>query len=150
VKITPFVTEYLLPLLACPCCGKVNAARPPAGAYPGSICYGPGINTAAVLLSSYGNVPSERTAKLIGRNRSSPPTPEWTPSVGVLPTRGYRVHSACPYRGGLVHTQTCVGSRALWAAATRSAWTESRSTSTVSFSRAANAAMAGRRHTGRG
>jgi len=33
VKITRFVTEYLLPLLACPCCGKVNAARPPAGAY---------------------------------------------------------------------------------------------------------------------
>ena len=36
-KITRFVTEYLLPLLPCPCCGKVNAARPPAGAYPGSI-----------------------------------------------------------------------------------------------------------------
>jgi hypothetical protein len=66
VKITRFVTEYLLPLLACPCCGKVNAARGPGQAYPGSVSYGPGINTAAVLLSSYGNVPSERTANLIG------------------------------------------------------------------------------------
>ena len=34
VKITRFVTEYLLPLLACPCCGKVNAARGP-GIVPG-------------------------------------------------------------------------------------------------------------------
>jgi hypothetical protein len=74
-KITRFVTEYLLPLLACPCCGKVNAARPPAGAYPGSICYGPGINTAAVLLSSYGNVPSERTANLIGMLLGIPVSP---------------------------------------------------------------------------
>ena len=66
VKITRFVTEYLLPLLACPCCGKVNAARGPGQSYPGSVSYGPGINTAAVLLSSYGNVPSERAANLIG------------------------------------------------------------------------------------
>jgi hypothetical protein len=66
VKITRFVTEYLLPLLTCPCCGKVNAAAAPPGAYPGSISYGPGINTAAVLLASYGNVPAERTANLIG------------------------------------------------------------------------------------
>lgn len=29
VRITSFVTEYLLPLLACPCCGKINAAQPP-------------------------------------------------------------------------------------------------------------------------
>jgi hypothetical protein len=66
VKVTRFVTEYLLPLLTCPCCGKINAARAPAGTYPGSISYGPGINAAAVLLSSYGNVPSERAATLIG------------------------------------------------------------------------------------
>jgi transposase IS66 family protein/uncharacterized protein DUF6444 len=65
VKITRFVTEYLLPLLTCPCCGKVNAARPPAGACPGSVSYGPGINAAAVLLSAFGNVPSERAASLI-------------------------------------------------------------------------------------
>ena len=66
VKITKFVTEYLLPLLACPCCGKVSAALGPGQSYPGSVSYGPGINTAAVLLSSYGSVPSERAANLIG------------------------------------------------------------------------------------
>ena len=66
VKITTFVTEYLLPLLACPCCGKINAAQAPPWAHPGSISYGPGINTAAVLLTSYGNVPAERAANLIG------------------------------------------------------------------------------------
>ena len=66
VKITRFVTEYLPPLLACPCCGKVNAARGPGQSHPGSVSYGPGINTAAVLLASYGNVPSERAANLIG------------------------------------------------------------------------------------
>jgi transposase len=66
VKITRFATEYLLPLPACPCCGKVNAARGPGQSHPGSVSYGPGVNTAAVLLSSYGNVPSERAANLIG------------------------------------------------------------------------------------
>jgi hypothetical protein len=43
-----FVSEYLLPLVTCPCCGKVNAGQPPP-AYPGSISYGPGTNTAAAL-----------------------------------------------------------------------------------------------------
>jgi Family of unknown function (DUF6444) len=75
VKITRFVTEYLLPLLTCPCCGKVNAACPPTGAYPGSISYGPGINTAAVLLPSYGNVPAERTANLTGMLFGVPVSP---------------------------------------------------------------------------
>ena len=49
VKITRFVTEYLLPLLTCPCCRKVNAARLPPWAHPGSVSYGPGINTAVIL-----------------------------------------------------------------------------------------------------
>jgi transposase len=66
VRITMFVTEYVLPLLACPCCGKINAAQAPPWAHPGSVSYGPGINTAAVLLTSYGNVPAERAANLIG------------------------------------------------------------------------------------
>ena len=35
VKITRFVTEYLLPLLACPCCGKVNAGRGRRSGVPG-------------------------------------------------------------------------------------------------------------------
>jgi hypothetical protein len=41
VRITKFVTEYLLPLLTCPCCGKVNAAQLPPWAHPGSISCGP-------------------------------------------------------------------------------------------------------------
>jgi transposase len=75
VKITTFVTEYLLPLLTCPCCGKVSAAQAPAWAHPGSVSYGPGVNTAAVLLSSYGNVPAERTANLIGMLLGVPVSP---------------------------------------------------------------------------
>lgn len=65
VKITRWVTEYLLPSLACPCCGKLATADAPPGAHPGTIAYGAGINAAAVLLSGYGNVPSERASVLI-------------------------------------------------------------------------------------
>jgi transposase len=65
VQISRLVTEYLLPSLACPCCGKVTTAAAPPGAHRGTISYGPGINTAAVLLSGYGNVPAERAAHLI-------------------------------------------------------------------------------------
>ena len=75
VNIARSATEYLLPLLTCPCCGKVNAAQAPAWAHPGSISYGPGINTAAVLLSSHGNVPAERTASLIRRLLGIPVSP---------------------------------------------------------------------------
>jgi transposase len=75
VRIARFVTEYLLPLLACPCCGKVNAGQAPPWAHPGTVSYGPGINTAAVLLSSYGNVPCERTANLIGMLLGVPVSP---------------------------------------------------------------------------
>ena len=44
----------------------MNTAEAPPGAHPGSVSYGPGINTAAVLLAWYGNVPAERAANLIG------------------------------------------------------------------------------------
>lgn len=75
VKISRFVTEWLLPALRCPCCGQVTTAQAPPGAHPGSISYGPGINTAAVLLSGYGNVPAERTARLIGMLLGVPVSP---------------------------------------------------------------------------
>jgi hypothetical protein len=75
VKISRFVTGYLLPALKCPCCGQVTTAEAPAGAHPGSISCGPGINTAAVLLSGYGNVPAERTARLIGMLPGVPVSP---------------------------------------------------------------------------
>jgi transposase len=66
VKILREVTEFLLPGLLCPCCGTVTFAEPPPGLHAGAVCYGPVLNTAAVLLSCYGNVPAERSAQLIG------------------------------------------------------------------------------------
>jgi hypothetical protein len=66
VKIVRQVTEYRLPALRCPCCGAVTTAAAPAGAQPGSVSYGPVVNTAAVLLTAYGNVPAERAAHLTG------------------------------------------------------------------------------------
>jgi len=66
VEILRKVTEYLLPGLACPCCGTVTFAEPPPGLHAGSVSYGPVLNAAAVLLSAYGNVPAERSAQLIG------------------------------------------------------------------------------------
>jgi transposase len=65
VKIVRQVTEYLLPGLRCACCGTVTTAAPPSG-QAGSVCYGPLLNAAAILLTAYGNVPPERAAQLIG------------------------------------------------------------------------------------
>jgi transposase len=66
VEILRKVTEFLLPGLACPCCGTVTFAGPPPGVHAGAVSYGPVLNAAAVLLSAYGNVPAERSAQLIG------------------------------------------------------------------------------------
>jgi hypothetical protein len=66
VKFLRTVTEWTLPGLSCPCCGAVTFADPPAGAHQGSVSYGPALNAAAVLLSCYGNVPTERSAQVIG------------------------------------------------------------------------------------
>ncbi len=65
VRIIRHVTEYLLPGLRCACCGTVTTAAPPAG-QAGSVCYGPLLNAAAILLTAYGNVPPERAAQVIG------------------------------------------------------------------------------------
>jgi hypothetical protein len=66
VQILRKVTEFLLPGLACPCCGAVTFAGPPPGLHAGSVSYGPILNATAVLLSTYGNVHAERSAQLIG------------------------------------------------------------------------------------
>ena len=66
VEFTRKVTEWALPGLACPCCGAVTFAAPPAGAHAGAVSYGPALNAAAVLLTCYGNVPPERAARVIG------------------------------------------------------------------------------------
>ena len=57
VRVTRVVTEWLLPGLACPCCGEVTFAAPPPGLHAGSVSYGPGLNAAAVVLTACGNVP---------------------------------------------------------------------------------------------
>jgi transposase len=57
-------THYELPRRRCGC-GATTTAAPPFGS-AGTVSYGPNLNAAAVLLSSEGNVPVERTAMLIG------------------------------------------------------------------------------------
>lgn len=56
-------THYLLPRRRCGCGVTTTAAAPFGRA--GTVSYGPNLNAAAVLLSSAGNVPIERTAMLI-------------------------------------------------------------------------------------
>jgi len=65
VRIFRHVIEYLLPKLECRCCGTVTTAAAPAG-QAGTVCYGPLLNAAAILLAAYGNVPPERAARLAG------------------------------------------------------------------------------------
>ncbi len=66
IEILRTVTEVLLPGLSCGDCGTVTYASAPPGFHPGSVSYGPVLNGAAVLLSCFGNVPAERSARLIG------------------------------------------------------------------------------------
>ena len=75
VQISRLVTEWLLPVLECPCCGQVTTAAAPPGVHAGTIAYGPGVNTAAVLLAAYGNVPAERAAHLIRMLLGMPVSP---------------------------------------------------------------------------
>ena len=56
--------HWQLPRRRCGCCGKPTTAGVPFG-QPGTVSYGPNLNAAAVLLSSQGNVPVERTAALM-------------------------------------------------------------------------------------
>jgi len=65
--ILPVVVEkvhWWLPRRRCGCCQKITTAAVPY-AQAGSVVYGPNINAAAILLSSEGNVPVERTAALM-------------------------------------------------------------------------------------
>jgi hypothetical protein len=75
VQISRLVTEWLLPMLQCPCCGQVTTAGAPPGVHAGTISYGPAVNTAAVLLAAYGNVPAERAARLIAMLLGMPVSP---------------------------------------------------------------------------
>ena len=64
VKVVPWRTEFLLPQRQCACCGKITTAVP-AGGLVNGISFGPALNAAAVALSSFGNVPTERAATLV-------------------------------------------------------------------------------------
>jgi hypothetical protein len=66
VEILRKVTEIILPGLECGGCGTVTHAAPPPGFHAGAVAYGAVLSAAAVLLSCYGNVPAERSARLIG------------------------------------------------------------------------------------
>jgi hypothetical protein len=65
VKVIPWRVEYLLPRRGC-ACGATTTADVPGGGPVNGICYGPWLNTAATALTSFGNVPTERAAHLIG------------------------------------------------------------------------------------
>ena len=64
VKIVPWRTEYLLPRRRC-ACTITTTASPPDGGLVNGISFGPVLNTAAVALTAFGNVPTERAAHLI-------------------------------------------------------------------------------------
>jgi hypothetical protein len=78
VRFSRFVTEWLLPSLACTCCGKVTTTDAPLATHAGTVSYGPGLNTAALLLAGYGNVPAERAADLIRMLTGIPVSPGFT------------------------------------------------------------------------
>ena len=63
VKVVRWRTEYLLPRRGCRC-GTTTVAAPPCGSVNG-IGYGPVINSAAVALTAFGNVATERAATLV-------------------------------------------------------------------------------------
>ena len=64
VKVIPWRTEYTLPQRRCGCCEKTTTAVPAGGVVNG-IWFGPVLNAAAVVLTSFGNVPTERAAALV-------------------------------------------------------------------------------------
>jgi hypothetical protein len=64
VKIIPWRTEYLLPRRRCGCTTTTTAC-PPEGGIVNGISFGPVLNTAAVALTAFGNVPTERASHLI-------------------------------------------------------------------------------------
>jgi transposase len=65
VKVIRWRTEYLLPRRQCGC-GTTTTAAAPSGGPVNGICFGPVLNTAAIALTAFGNVPTQRTAHLVG------------------------------------------------------------------------------------
>jgi len=65
VRVVRWRTEYLLPRRRCGC-GTTTTATAPSGGPVNGICFGPVLNTAAVALTAFGNVPTQRAADLVG------------------------------------------------------------------------------------
>ena len=65
VRVIRWRCEYLLPRRRC-ACTAITTAQPPSGGPVNGICFGPVLNTAAVALTAFGNVPTERAAHLVG------------------------------------------------------------------------------------
>lgn len=63
--------HWWLPRRECGCCGKTTTASVPFG-QPGAVSYGANVNAAAILLTSAGNVPVERTAMLMAAMLGAP------------------------------------------------------------------------------
>ena len=87
VQVTRTVTEWVLPGLQCPCCGTAAIAAPPSGAHAGSVSYGPALNAAAVVLTSYGNVPPERAAHIMDMLLGVPVSAGWVDKAGARLSR---------------------------------------------------------------
>jgi hypothetical protein len=64
VRIVRRRVEYLLPRRRCGCTA-ITTACPPDGGIVNSVSFGPVLNTAAVALTAFGNVPVERAAMLV-------------------------------------------------------------------------------------
>ena len=87
VQVTRTVTEWTLPGLQCPCCGTAVIAGPPPGAHAGSVSYGPALNGAAILLTSYGNVPPERAARVMDMLLGVPVSAGWVDKASARLSR---------------------------------------------------------------
>jgi transposase len=87
VQVIKTVTEWALPGLECPCCRTATIAGPPPGGHAGSVSYGPALNAAAVLLTSYGNVPPERAAHVMDMLLGVPVSPGWVDKASARLSR---------------------------------------------------------------
>ena len=57
------------------------------GAHAGSVSYGPALNAAAVVLTSYGNVPPERAARVVDMLLGVPVSAGWVDKAGARLSR---------------------------------------------------------------
>ena len=87
VQVIKTVTEWALPGLECPCCGTATTASPPPGGHAGSVSYGQALNAAAVLLTSYGNVPPERAAHVMDMLLGVRVSPGWVDKASARLSR---------------------------------------------------------------